>query len=51
MMGRRDRYESRIGSHFPSGSVRLPEDPPKKNMIKFILFMIWQTILHGRNRR
>lgn len=50
-MTRRDRYASRISEQFPSGSVRLEEDPPKKNMFKFILFMIWQTILHGRNRK
>jgi len=47
----RDRYESRIRARFPSGPVRLEQDPPKKNMFRFILFMVWQTILHGRNRR
>ena len=50
-MTRRDRYASRIVEQFPSGSIKLEEEPPKKNMIKFILFMIWQTVLHGRNRR
>lgn len=50
-MTRRDRYASRISQQFPSGSVKLEEPPPQKNMLKFILFMIWQTILHGRNRR
>ncbi len=50
-MTRRDRYASRISKHFPSGSIKLEEEPPRKNMIKFVLFMVWQTILHGRNRK
>jgi len=50
-MARRDRYESQVTSQFPRGSIKLEQEAPKKNMIKFVLFMIWQTILHGRNRR
>ena len=47
----RDRYESKVASQFPRGSIKLEQEAPKKSMIKFVLFMIWQTILHGRNRR
>lgn len=50
-MKRRDRYASRISKQFPSGSIKLEEEPPRKSMIKFVLFMVWQTILHGRNRK
>lgn len=50
-MARRDRYQSQVSAQFPPGPIKLEQDAPKKNMIKFVLFMIWQTILHGRNRR
>lgn len=50
-MARRDRYQSQVSAQFPRGSIKLEQEAPKKNMIKFVLFMIWQTILHGRNRR
>jgi hypothetical protein len=37
---------------FPPGPLKLPTDPPpKKHMIRFFLFMLWQSILHGRGRR
>lgn len=50
-MARRNRYESPVSAQLPPGSIKLQQEAPKKSMIKFVLFMIWQTILHGRNRR
>ena len=36
---------------FLAGPLKLPTDPPpKKNAIRFFLFMLWQTIIHGRGR-
>jgi hypothetical protein len=36
---------------FPPGPLKLPDEPPpKKNIVRFVLFMLWQSILHRRGR-
>jgi hypothetical protein len=36
---------------FPPGPLKLPDAPtPQRGIVRFVLFMLWQSIIHRRGR-
>jgi hypothetical protein len=44
------RYERSLTFQIPKDSIGRPPDPPKKTGMKFLLFLLWNKLIHGGNR-